>query len=112
MAKESVQVLIKLVAPSGQSKQMLGTIRHLLGPIRSRAGCTACDVYLDVESPDEVVLLEEWDSEASFRDHVCSRDYGYILEWMEQSIERPEVKVGAITACNGLEYIRNIRTQR
>lgn len=112
MAEEPIQVLIKLVAPSGQVKQMLGTIRHLLGPIRSRAGCTACDVYVDVESPDEVVLFEEWDSEASFSDHVRSRDYGYILEWMEQSIERPEVKLGAVSARNGLEYIRNIRTQR
>lgn len=112
MAEEPFQILIKLVAPSGQGKQMLGTIRPLLGSIRSRAGCAACEVYVDVESPDEVVLFEEWDCEASFRDHVCSRDYGYILEWMEQSIERPEVKLGAVSARNGLEYIRDIRTQR
>lgn len=112
MAEEPVQVLIKLVSPDGQGKPMLGTIRPLLGSICSRAGCTACEVYLDADSPDEVVLLEEWDSEAAFRDHVCSRDFGYILEWMEQSIERPEVTVGAVSARNGLDYIRNIRTQR
>lgn len=111
MAKEPVQVLIKLVAPSGQGKQMLGTIRPLLGPIRSRPGCRNCEVYSDAESPDEVVLFEEWDDEASFVDHVCSRDYMYILEWMEQSIVKPEVKVGAVTKSNGLKYIREIRTQ-
>lgn len=112
MAEEPVQVLIKLVAPEGQGKQMLGTIRPLLGSIRSRAGCRACDVYLDVEASDEVVLFEEWDSETSFVDHVCSRDYRYILEWMEQSIVKPKVKVGAVTKSNGLEYIQEIRTQR
>lgn len=112
MTAEPVQVLIKLVAPSGQGKKMLGTIRPLVGPIRSRAGCRACEVYSDAESPDEVVLFEEWDDEASFIDHVCSRDYMYILEWMEQSIVKPEVKVGAVTKSNGLEYIRDIRSQR
>ena len=91
---------------------MVGTIRPLLGSIRSRAGCRNCEVYSDAESPDEVVLLEEWENEAMFIDHVSSRDYRYILEWMEQSVVKPEVRVGAVTKSNGLEYIRNIRTQR
>ena len=112
MTEEPVQVLIKLVAPSGQGKQMLAMIRPLLGPIRSHNGCRNCEVYTDAESPDEVVLFEEWDDEASFVDHVCSSDYTYILEWMEQSIVKPEVKVGAVTKSNGLKYIREIRTQR
>jgi len=112
MAEETVQVLIKLVATKGQGKQMLGTIRPLLGSIRSRAGCRACEVYLDAEASDEVILFEEWDSETSFVDHVCSRDYKYILEWMEQSVVKPNVKVGAVTKSEGLEYIREIRTQR
>jgi len=112
MTKEPVQALIKLVAPSGQGKQMLGTIRPLLGSIRSRAGCRACDVYLDADSPDAVVLFEEWDTESAFIEHVCSRDYRYILEWMEQSVKKPEVTVGEITKPDGLEYIQRIRTQR
>ena len=111
MAEEPIQVLIKLVSPDGQGKQMLGTIRPLLGSIRSRTGCIACEVYLDAESPDEVVLLEEWDSETAFKDHVRSWDFDHILEWLEQSIQRPEVTVGAVSARNGLDYIRDIRVQ-
>jgi quinol monooxygenase YgiN len=91
---------------------MLGTIRPLLGSIRSRVGCRACEVYSDAESPDEVVLFEEWDTEASFINHVNSRDYMYILEWIEQSIKKPEVKVGAVTKRDGLKYIQGIRAQR
>ena len=91
---------------------MLGTIRPILGSIRSRPGCRACEVYSDAESPEEVVLFEEWDTEAAFIDHVCSSDYMYILEWMEQSVVKPKVKLGAVTKSNGLEYIREIRTQR
>lgn len=91
---------------------MMGTIRPLLGSIRARAGCRNCEVYSDAESPDEVVLLEEWDNEASFIDHVNSRDYRYILEWMEQSVVSPQVRVGAVIKSNGLAYIRDIRTQR
>ena len=112
MAKEPVQVLIKLVAPDGQGKKMLGMIRPLLGPIRSHPGCRNCEVYTDAESPDEVALIEEWDNEALFIEHVCSRDYLYIMEWMEQSVVKPEVKVGAVTKSDGLEYIQNIRLQR
>ena len=109
ISSEPLQVLIKVIAPNGLCQKLLATIRPLLGSIRSRAGCAGCHIYQDAETPDELTLFEEWEDEASFVEHVCSKDYGYILEWMELSVEKPEVMVCKKTEQDGIKLIKEIR---
>ncbi len=106
---DPLQVIIKVNAPDGMYDSLIGTIKPLLGSIRSRAGCIDCHVYQDTEHHEEMALLQEWESESAFADHVSSRDYRYILEWMEMSASEP-----AVTVCRGLnrhgfELISNLR---
>lgn len=109
ISNESLQIQIKVVSPTGLCQQTLGTIRHLLGPIRSRAGCLACRIYQDAECPEEVTLFEEWENELSFVEHVSSSDYRHILEWIELSVEQPEVTVCKKINHDGLKLIKKIR---
>ncbi|MFZ9037007.1 MAG: putative quinol monooxygenase [Gammaproteobacteria bacterium] len=97
--QDQLQVIIKVTAPDGRHDSLIGAIKALLGSIRARAGCIDCHEYQDTENPEDMALLQEWESENAFADHVGSRDYRYILEWMEMSASVPEV-----TVCRGLEH--------
>ena len=108
MSVEQVQVMIKVVSPEGKSEQVVGTIRPLLGSIRSRAGCLDCRILQDVENQDEITLLMAWRNETSFNGHVVSRDYRHILEWMEMSCRKPEITISREPDRNGMEFIEGL----
>ncbi len=107
--RDPLQVIIKVNAPDGMHDNLIGTIRPLLGSIRSLPGCLECHVYQDAEHREEMALLQEWESESAFARHVGSRDYRYILEWMEMSASKPTVTVSREMNRRGLEIIENLR---
>ncbi len=106
--QDPLQVIIKVTAPDGLNDALIGTIRPLLGSIRSRAGCLDCHVYQDAEHPEEMALLQEWETESAFAEHVGSRDYRYILEWMEMSDCTPAVTVSRELNRSGFEVIKKL----
>jgi len=108
-SREQLQVMIKIIAPDGSNEQIIRTLQPLLGSIRSRDGCLSCHFYQDAENPDEVALFEEWRDEASFAEHVGSKDYRFILEWMEMSIKKPTVTVCREPNHNGIEFIKRLK---
>ena len=75
----------------------------------SRDEYLSCHLYQDAENSDEVCLFEEWRDEASFAEHVSSKDYRFILEWMEMSIKKPTVMVCRGPNHNGLEFIKRLK---
>ncbi|MDJ0777121.1 MAG: antibiotic biosynthesis monooxygenase family protein [Gammaproteobacteria bacterium] len=108
MSDEPLQVTITIIAPKGRSEQVASTLRPMLGSVRARSGCLGCHIYRDVETPEEVVLLQEWENEKAFSEHVESREYRYILEWIEMSSTRPKVTVYRRPSASGLEYIKRL----
>ena len=107
--RDPLQVIIKVNAPEGMHDNLIGTIKPLLGSVRSRPGCIDCHVYQNTEHREEMALLQEWESESAFADHVSSRDYRYILEWMEMSASKPTVTVSRELNRKGFEIIKGLR---
>jgi quinol monooxygenase YgiN len=89
--RDSVLVMTQVSAPEGQGDTLVGTIKSLTGLIQSRSGCSSCHIYQDILNPEEMALLQEWESEEMFNAHVGSKDYRFILEWMEAI--KPEVTI-------------------
>ncbi len=110
-SNEQIRVTIRVVATNGNRGKILSTLRPILGPIRALKGCNDCHVYQDVENLDEVTLCEEWANETCFADHVRSRDYMKILEWMELSAAKPEIRMESINAGeDGMAFIEKYRS--
>ena len=106
--QESILVMIRAIAPEGKGKNLISTIRPLMGSIRSRAGCIHCQILQDSQTPEEMALLQEWENESAFTSHVGSRDYRYILEWMEMSCRKPEITIFRNPQHNGFEHIKRL----
>lgn len=100
--------MIQVIAPEGLGDSLAGTIKPLTGLIRSHAGCTSCQIYQDSQNPEEMALLQEWVSEDMFAAHVVSKEYRYILEWMEMSSTKPQVTVCRKPDHEGFKLIKDL----
>jgi quinol monooxygenase YgiN len=106
--RDELLVMIKVIATPGSTDNMVRTINPILGSIRTRTGCLQCQIYQDSQNPEEMALLEEWESESAFAGHVGSKDYRYILEWMEMSATRPEITICKNPDYKGLKVIKDL----
>jgi quinol monooxygenase YgiN len=55
-----IDATIKTMVPAEKRKEVLQTIKAILGPIRIERGCISCNCYVDVEDECLVLFREEW----------------------------------------------------
>ena len=91
-----VSTLKILTAPRSRAK-VVSTLAAQLGPTRVQPGCRKCDLYQDVEYPNAITLVEEWESQADLDPHLRSEDYRAVLGAMELAQERPVVQFDTVT---------------
>src|SRR4030042_3972702 len=70
-----ILVIIRLNAPSEKRMELSQTIVSLIGSIRTEKGCRRCDFCQSMEDENRLFLLEEWDTQENFKDHLKSRRF-------------------------------------
>ncbi len=89
-----------------------GVVRALaaqLGPTRVQPGCLKCDLYQDVENPEVITLVEEWESQADLSHRLRSEDYRVVVAAIELSQEQPVIQFDTVIRRAGLEVIESAR---
>jgi len=103
---------VRINAPPKRRDEILKTLRSLLGPTRVLPGCVSCRFYQDVENPNLLTLIEEWESREALNRHVRSNDYRKLLTAMDLASERPVVQFCSVSSESGMELIEEIREGR
>lgn len=67
-----VLVIIRMKVLPEKHKELSQTIASLIGSIRTDKGCKRCDYCQNVENENELLLLEEWDTEENLQIHMKS----------------------------------------
>jgi quinol monooxygenase YgiN len=67
-----ILVIIRMNVLSEKRMELSQTIASLSGSIRMEKGCRRCDFYQSIEDENRLFLLEEWDTQENFRDHLKS----------------------------------------
>ena len=67
------------------------------------------ELYQDTNSPNIMMLFEEWKDWESLENHIRSDTYRSILELMELSSKQPEIKFSRISSTKGMEFIEKLR---
>jgi quinol monooxygenase YgiN len=70
-----------------------------------QTGCRKCDLYQDVENPEAITLVEEWESQADLDLRLRSEDYRAVLAAIELSREQPVIHFDTVIRRAGLEMI-------
>jgi quinol monooxygenase YgiN len=100
---------VRLVPAPDRREEVLEVLRSVQGPLRAQPGCVSCDIYEETGGERGVVLIERWESEASFESHLRSEAYRRILMAMEISGGRPDVRFERVSDSEGLELIERLR---
>ena len=103
------ETTIKITVPNEKRKEILQTIKAILGPIRLERGCISCNCYVDVE--DERVLLfeEKWTTSEDLESHLRSDHFGVLDGAMRLLRAEPGIRFNTIESSAGPEVITAAR---
>ena len=102
-------VTLRMKVSSNRRKDFLDSARLFTGPTKVQPGCISCNFYQDLNDPDAILFVEEWDSRSSLDEHIKSDSYRIVLSMMELSNEPPDIKLNIVSKTEGLEAIEAAR---
>ncbi len=101
---------ISLEVSSVNRTKVVRAIRSITGSTLVQPGCRRFCLYCDVDNDDSLILIEEWDSQDAFNDHIRSDDFRIILSLMDSSKKTPEVAIHEVSNTAGLDLVKQLRT--
>ncbi len=104
-------VTLRLKVPRDQRNRFLDAARRVVGPTEVQPGCISCRFYQDVNDPDAVFLVEEWQTRKELDHHLNSQEYRIVLSLVDMSERTPEFKISTISKTEGLEAVEAMRSK-
>jgi quinol monooxygenase YgiN len=104
-----IETIIKMTVPAEKRKEVLQTIKAILGPIRRERGCISCNCYVDVEDENVLFFEEEWRTSEDLENHLRSEHFGVLNGAMKLLRVTPAIRFNTITTTAGLEAITAAR---
>jgi quinol monooxygenase YgiN len=101
-----------LSARAGQERQVKQVLQTIMLSARLSRGCSRVELSAEVEKPDALCYLEEWDVEEELFVELRADRFTHLLELMECASEPPFLEFRFVTARRGLDYIESARSAR
>lgn len=100
---------LKIVLSDLKRDEALDLLRMYLGPLAYQSGCLGCQVYQELDSENNIILIERWVSQAYLDLHLSSGEYKKVLALMEISSAPPEIKFHTVWNSEGIELLEKLR---
>ena len=104
-----IETTIKMTVPAEKRKEVLQTIKAILGPIRREHGCIGCNCYVDVENESLLFIEEEWKTREDLENHLRSDHFSVLNGAMRLLRVEPDIRFNTIASTAGLEAIKAAR---
>jgi len=104
-----IETTIKMTVPVEKRKEVLQTIKAILGPIRRERGCVSCNCYVDVDDESVLFFEEEWKTREDLENHLRSDHFGVLNGAMRLLRMEPDIRFNTISSTDGPEAIRAAR---
>ncbi len=98
---------LRMTAPPDKRDEFLRALRLLMGPVGVEPGCLSCHVYRNAESENELIITQEWATQADLDHHLRTDDFRKVLIMLELSSEPPGIPFHTIIHTAGIEAIEN-----
>jgi quinol monooxygenase YgiN len=100
-----ILVIIRMKVLSEKRMELSQTITSLSGSIRMEKGCRRCDFCQSMEDKNRLFLLEEWDTQENFKDHLKSKHFKVLRGAMNLLEEPYEMMFHTVFHPAGMEKI-------
>jgi len=104
-----IEATIRMTVPAEKRKEVLQTIKAILGPIRLERGCISCNCYVDVEDERILFIEEEWKTRDDLENHLRSDHFGVLNGAMRLLRAEPDIRFNTIAFTAGPEAIKAAR---
>ncbi len=96
---------LHLTISSKIKDEVLHIVHSLIGPTEAYPSCIRCRLYDDTGNNNEILLLEEWESQEELEQHIRSHEFRKILALMDLANKPPEVSFHTVSNTAGLELV-------
>jgi quinol monooxygenase YgiN len=104
-----IDATIKMTVPAGKRKELLQTVKAILGPIRREKGCISCNCYVDVEDEGIFFFKEEWRTRDDLDNHLRAERFSVLIGAMSLLKAKPDIRFNTIASTSGAEAIKTAR---
>jgi quinol monooxygenase YgiN len=93
-----ILAIIRMKVLAEKREELSQTVVSLIGFLRTEKGCLRCDFCQGVENANELRILEEWDTQESFNNHLKSEHFKILRGAMNLLQEPYEMIVHTVAA--------------
>ena len=104
-----IEATIKMTVPVEKRKEVLKTVKSILGPIRREHGCISCNCYVDIDDESVLFFEEAWKTRKDLENHLRSHYFGILNGVMRLLRVEPDIRFNTITSTAGPEAIKAAR---
>ena len=103
--------ILRITVSSGMRKGALDLLNFITGPMCNLTGCLSCQGYQDMDNPNRLTLVEEWESLEDLEKHIATDDYRKKLSIMDLSSQPPEILFHTVSETRGMDLITAVRNR-
>lgn len=100
---------IKFILPGKRRVEILQALGRYKKSTEIAGGCIRCHITRDVNKRNTIHYWEEWRTRQDLEKHINSSNYRQLLEIIELSAQKPEIKFLTIAKTEGLEVVETAR---
>ena len=100
----------RITVSSANRSELFQTILTLLTPVMNEKGCLSSRFYVDSADSNSVMLIEEWETEDDWDNHLQSRDCAVFLGAVSVLCRPASVDFKLLSYVAGIEAITAART--
>ena len=96
---------IRLTADEPLRFDLIDTLKGIAGPTRAHPRCRHVGIYLTAGNPEELTLIEEWETLEAMTAHIRSRGFRPVLSVIDLSKRAPEIRLDKVTSTEGMSRL-------
>jgi quinol monooxygenase YgiN len=102
---------LRFKVSSSKREDVINIFESLVGPLSVKPGCIRVSLLSDVNTHEDLTLLEEWQSWTALDKHIRSDAFRKILALMDLSSEFPETCFYHVSSAEGFEVVQRAREE-
>ena len=105
-----ISMLSMKVQPE-KRRELVQTLRSLLGFLGREGGCMERALYEDSEDENGLLLYEEWHTRSDLERHILSEQFSILLGATTLLVSKPVFRVCEITKEAGRDSLRKLKEE-